>query len=141
MKNVLPRILSEHGMIFVLLLLCGFFSAVTYREQSPTGAAAGRQLADAIHGNFGGSPRILIVVRAVPEDFAFAEELRRGVEANGGKVLAVVQGEPKNARAASRDLPRRVLGLMPSPPPRRLRRGGSSRAYTPTFRHSGSRAS
>ena len=34
MKTVMSRILSDYGMILVLLLLCAFFSLVTYREQS-----------------------------------------------------------------------------------------------------------
>ena len=37
------RFLADYGMIFVLLLLCAFFSVVTYSEQSPSGAAAAEQ--------------------------------------------------------------------------------------------------
>lgn len=100
MKQPLSRVLSEYGMILVLLLLCAFFSAVTYREQSPTGVAAGRQLATAIKAEFAGSPRVLIVVRDLPDDTAMAEKMRRDLEAAGGHVLAVVQGEPRDARQA-----------------------------------------
>lgn len=104
MNPLRSRALSEYGMIFVLLSLCAFFSAVTYREQSPTGAAAGRQLAAMIQSEFGGSPRVLIAVRDQPDDAALAEQLRRDVEANGGQVLDVVRGEPKDAREAIRKL-------------------------------------
>ena len=38
------RFLSDYGMVFVLLLLCAFFSVVTYSEQSPTGEAAAKQV-------------------------------------------------------------------------------------------------
>ena len=34
------RWLADYGMILVLVLLCAFFSVVTYSEQSPTGEAA-----------------------------------------------------------------------------------------------------
>lgn len=104
MKISLSRILSDYGMVFVLLLLCGFFSVVTYRDQSPTGGDAGRQLARAIKAEFGGSSRVLIVVRDLPDDAAMAERLRDDVEADGGTVLSVVRGEPKDAREALRKL-------------------------------------
>ena len=100
MKPVLSRLLSEYGMILVLLLLCVVFSVVTYKEQSQSGAAAGRQLAAAIKAEVGGSPRVLIAVRDLPDDVAMAEQLRRDIETNGGVVAGVVQGEPKDARAA-----------------------------------------
>ena len=100
MKTVMSRILSDYGMILVLLLLCAFFSLVTYREQSPSGAVAGRQLAATIKAEGGTSPRVLIAVRDLPDDVAMSDELRRGIESNGGQVLAVVRGEPKDARDA-----------------------------------------
>ena len=83
MKTVMSRVLSDYGMILVLLLLCTFFSLVTYREQSPTGAVAGRQLAATIKSESGEAPRVLIAVRDQPDDVAMSDELRRGVEANG----------------------------------------------------------
>ena len=93
-------LLSKHGMILVLLALCAFFSAVTYREQSPTGAAAGRDLASAISKEFQGTPQVLIVARDLPEDAAFAAELEKAIRAAGGQVVATVKGEPRDAREA-----------------------------------------
>jgi ribose transport system permease protein len=104
MKQAMSRLLSEYGMILVLLLLCAYFSVVTYREQSPTGAAAGRQLAAAIHTEAGGTARVLIVVRDLADDTAMADQMRRDLEASGAHVLDVVQGEPKDARAAIQKL-------------------------------------
>ncbi|HWB12092.1 MAG TPA: ABC transporter permease [Pirellulales bacterium] len=100
MKGFFSRLLSDYGMILVLVLLCAFFSAVTYREQSVSGAAAGRQLAGTIEREVGGSARVLIAVRDVPADAAMAEELRRELEKAGGQVADVVRGEPKDARRA-----------------------------------------
>ena len=100
MRQAVARLLSEYGMILVLLVLCAFLSAVTYREQSPTGGAAGHQLASAIQGAFQGAPRVLIVVRDLPEDRALAEQTRLDLESAGGKVLGVVKGEPRDAREA-----------------------------------------
>ncbi len=49
----LPLILSDYGMVLVLLLLCALFSALTLAEQHPTGAAAARQVAAAIASRSG----------------------------------------------------------------------------------------
>jgi ribose transport system permease protein len=100
MKSTLSRLLADYGAVLVLLLLCACFSVLTYREQSPTGAAAGAQLARAITAEFGASPRVLVAVRDVPDDAALAEQLRLTLEPAGGRLLAVVKGEPKDARAA-----------------------------------------
>lgn len=87
-------------MIVVLLLLCVVFSVLTLREQSWTGAAAGQQLAVAINRELPDHPRVLIAVSVSPDDAAMAEELQRGLTNSGAQVLAIVRGEPKDARAA-----------------------------------------
>lgn len=104
MKQGLSRVLSDYGMILVLLLLCAFFSLATYREQSPTGAAAGRQLAAAITAQVGRTPRVLIVVRDLPDDSSLAVQLQHDLEAAGAEVVAVVRGEPRDAREALQKL-------------------------------------
>ena len=98
MKN--SRFLADYGMIFVLLLLCAFFSVVTYSEQSPTGEAAAKQVVAAIAEQFGKTPRVLIAASDQPDDGAFAARLERDLTASGGQVIAVVKGEPKDAREA-----------------------------------------
>ncbi len=81
-------------MIFVLALLCAFFSAATYSEQSPTGEAAARQLASHIGGRFGRAPRVLIVARALPDDAAFARRLAGDLTASGGTGACHRRGRP-----------------------------------------------
>src|SRR5437868_3836906 len=66
------RFLADYGMIFVLLLLCAFFSVVTYSEQSPTGEAAAKQVVTSIRQQFGATPRVLIAASDQPGDAAFA---------------------------------------------------------------------
>ncbi len=94
------RASSDYGMVAVLLLLCAFFSVVTYKEQSPSGAAAGAQLAQTILQEFGAKARVLVVVRDLPDDRALAEQLSADLTAAGGQILGTVRGEPKDARAA-----------------------------------------
>ena len=95
MKNSLSRFLADYGMIFVLLLLCAFFSVVTYSEQSPTGEAAAKQVVASIQEQFGKAPRVLIAASDQPDDAAFAAKLERDFTAS-----VVVKGEPKDAREA-----------------------------------------
>jgi ribose transport system permease protein len=100
LKSLVARFLSDYGMLFVLALLCLFFSVVTYSEQSPSGEGAGLQVAGLIRTQFGNAPRVLVVGRDHADDAAFAAALSREVTASGGKVLAVVRGDPRDARAA-----------------------------------------
>lgn len=95
-NRTFARLLSDYGMLLVLLLLCGLFSALTYTEQHPTGEAAARQLASEI----GKGARVMIAVREQAEDEVFAQRLATELEARGAEVVATVQGEPKDARAA-----------------------------------------
>lgn len=98
MKPAAKRIVHDYGMVLVLSALCALFSVLTYREQSPTGAAAGAQLAQQIRSEFGGAPRVFIVVRDQADDAALAQRLERDLQAAGVNVVAVARGEPRDAR-------------------------------------------
>lgn len=94
------RFLTDYGMILVLVLLCAFFSVVTYTDQSPTGEAAAKQVATAILKQFGKTPNVLIAASDQPGDGAFAAGLERDLTASGARILATVKGEPRDAREA-----------------------------------------
>lgn len=84
--------LAGSGMLVALVLLCVFFSVVTWTEQHPQDAAAARELASQIAPN----AKVLIVIRPQAEDIAFADALNTAL----GFRAEIVQGEPKDARAA-----------------------------------------
>jgi ribose transport system permease protein len=90
MNESFDRFNSGYGMIFVLLLLCAYFSWATFAEQHLTGAAAALQMEKDI------SPQrsVLIVGRSSPDDLAFVETLGKHV-----KVTDKVNGEPSDLRA------------------------------------------
>jgi ribose transport system permease protein len=92
--------LTDYGMVLVLLLLCGFFSVVTWSEQQATGEAAARQLARDIAAHSGKDARVLIAVRDQPDEVAFAHALQGQMAASGAISPQIVKGEPKDARAA-----------------------------------------
>ncbi|MEN9576248.1 MAG: hypothetical protein RL514_4103 [Verrucomicrobiota bacterium] len=94
------RFLAAYGMVFVLALLCTFFSFATYTEQHPTGVDAARQLAGSITIQLGKSPRVLIAVPNHPDADAFATALQAALTDAGATIVATVKGEPKDARAA-----------------------------------------
>lgn len=100
MRASVSKLLSGHGMPLVLLLLCAYFSWVTFDEQHPNGAAAGRQLAADIAGRFAKGSSVLVVARDNEEDAAFAEALRKELTEAGWTVLEMVNGQPTQARQA-----------------------------------------
>jgi ribose transport system permease protein len=87
-------------MLVVLLLLCVFFSYVTWTDQHPTGAKGGTQLAKAVLAAHADAPRVLVVVRTTQEDGAFADALEAALADGGGVVVDVVKGQPPDARKA-----------------------------------------
>jgi ribose transport system permease protein len=94
------RFLSDYGMLFVLLALCAAFSAATWTEQSPTGAAAGEAVARDIITLTPAGAKVLIVVRPTDDDLAFADTLALSLKDSGRGVLQVVQGDPADALRA-----------------------------------------
>jgi ribose transport system permease protein len=104
MNPTLSRLLSDYGMLLVLLVLCAFFSVVTYTEQSPTGEAAAKQLAAELRQSPGKGGRVLIAVRAQADDALFARKLSDELTAAGVQVAAIASGEPKDAREALQKL-------------------------------------
>jgi ribose transport system permease protein len=93
------QFVSDYGMVFVLLLLCALFSILTLKQQHPTGAAAGTQVANKISAA-NDNAFVLIVTRNTAEDLAFSDAARAQLEANGTTVLATVNGGPADVRAA-----------------------------------------
>jgi ribose transport system permease protein len=94
------RFFSDYGILAALVLLCGYFSWVTYTVQRPTGATGGSELAEQIRRTAGNGAAVLIVTRDNREDLEFAEALGGRLSAGGGTVVGTVRGEPADARKA-----------------------------------------
>jgi ribose transport system permease protein len=93
------RFLSDYGMALVLLLLCVYYSAVTFARQDPSGASGGEQLARELELRNEPISRVLIVTRDTREDIAFADALRRNLVKKGIEIAGDVRGSPSDARA------------------------------------------
>ena len=92
--------IRDYGMVFVLLLLGLLFSALTVRQQHPTGADAGRQVADFILDEHGDAAGVLIVGRPTAEDEEFTTAVAERLQARGATVLDTVNGSAVDARKA-----------------------------------------
>jgi ribose transport system permease protein len=106
------RFLSNYGMLLVLLLLCAFYSWVTWAEQYPTGSAAARGLAKDLVRLHPGGAGVLIVAPKNGEDFEFARVLESSLKPAGFNVLGVINGEPADARRALESRSREHIDLI-----------------------------
>lgn len=87
-------------MGLMLAGLCLFFSFATIKEQSATSESAALTLAKTIIAQHGNEARVLVAASGLPEEVAFAEVVERGLAATGIQPLAVVKGDPREAREA-----------------------------------------
>ncbi|MEE3180412.1 MAG: hypothetical protein VX288_00765, partial [Planctomycetota bacterium] len=84
------KLLSRFGTLFVLLLLCVFFSIATLKDQHPTDEGAARTLAGRISRDYPGTPGVLIVVRQGEEDLLYAATLEEELKRSGANILGKV---------------------------------------------------
>jgi ribose transport system permease protein len=96
----MKRLLFDYGMVFVLLVLCAFFSLATLAEQYTSGAAGGEELARDALQRVGPGARVVIIVGHGREDGPFASALAQTLTSKGVNVLVTVQGHPRDARKA-----------------------------------------
>ena len=99
-RSVASRFMSDYGMILALLVLCLFFSWVTWDEQYPTGAYAGEQVARRAAKTHQKGARVLIVARTGEKDALFAEAASAHLNEAGLIVVDTVLGQPIDARRA-----------------------------------------
>ena len=92
-RSHFSRFYADYGMFFVLVLLCAYFSFVTYRPQSPMGADAGRLLAKDIVAKHSEANVVILAGRGDDAD-AFAKELASQLSDRGATVIETIRGNP-----------------------------------------------
>ena len=85
---------SDYGMLGVLILLCVFFSWITFEEQQPEGRDAAESLNLSISQNFNEPGRVLIAGRKTDSGQAFTTHLDGLLAATGLEIAGVVEGGP-----------------------------------------------
>ena len=85
---------SDYGMLGVLVLLCVFFSWITFEEQHPEGRDAAESLNLSISQYFKEPGRVLIAGRKTDSGQAFTTHLDGLLSATGWEIAGVVEGGP-----------------------------------------------
>lgn len=96
--TMLTRLLSDYGMLLVLVLLCALFSLLTIKEQTSTGSAGAELLFEQISKEPPSEGRILIVAGSSEPEKEFAGSLGRLLESAGYRSREIV-GDPMQLRA------------------------------------------
>ena len=95
---MLRKILSEYGMILVLLALCVLFSVLTLKMQMPEGPAAVKELVREVESNYQEADTILAVGAVNTVSATLAENVGKRLEEAGFSDVLVVVGEPRDLR-------------------------------------------
>ena len=96
----LSKLLSDYGMLIVLILLCVFYSITTLDEQNPRGADAAEQVTQMILDGYDTQDRIVVVSKSNPEHVLFANTLLEELRNNNYQNVEHVEGEPPEVRSA-----------------------------------------
>lgn len=87
---------AHYGSVFVLLILCGYYSYATYKEQHPISAQAGESLANQIAAETD-EGQVIVVIRQTNDDQEFADAIRQQLATKGITVFDTAIG-PVEAR-------------------------------------------
>ena len=99
-SRTLNAAFADYGMVFVLLVLMAGFSVLTIREQSPTGAEAGRTVAITLTNRITANGGVFIAAPGSQEDKAFVQAVQDQLKTDGVPVLEAISGSPSDVRQA-----------------------------------------
>ena len=102
-KLLQSSFVTYYGNLFVLLLLCGYYSFATLSEFQPVNRAAGQQLAEFIIDNHA-TAKVLIIVPLGEQNLVFSDAIEMRLRSAGVVVLDRIQGGPREAESKLRDL-------------------------------------
>ncbi|MEW4488229.1 ABC transporter permease [Thalassoglobus sp. JC818] len=95
---------ANYGSVFVLILLCAYYSYMTYGEQQPISEAAGVEVGNTISDSIGPGGNVLIVIRNTVGDREFATALEKQLKKNQVEVLDTLSGSPADLRKAMEEI-------------------------------------
>ena len=102
MKILRNLLSSDYGMLGVLILLCVFFSVITFEEQNPVGEDGADRLLAQIVDQFENPGSVIIAGRASEEGRNFVSHLKNELSENGWLVEAAISGSPVDLGMALR---------------------------------------
>jgi ribose transport system permease protein len=96
-KSSVNKLLSNYGMLGVLILLCILFSILTLRQQNPVGADAAKEISRRLqHRDVSGI--IMVITQLNEQDRTFAQALISSLRASGAGEISLIQGDPEQVR-------------------------------------------
>ena len=99
LKNLLS---SDYGMLGALVLLCVFFSVITYEEQQPLGKDGAERLFAKISNDFEESGTVIIAGKNSNDGQKFVLHLENELKRTGWEVAAAISGSPVDIGKALR---------------------------------------
>ena len=99
MRKTIGVLLSDYGMLAVLLLLCLICSLATIAQQQPTDTWTADRLAAKIAEEEPGGSAVVVGLNS-DEEKDFVEAVRSGLENRGLTVVAALNGSPAETRQA-----------------------------------------
>ena len=100
-KFLASRFLSNYGSVLVLLLLCAYYSIVTWGVQHPITPSAGRKIARTIAREHGEDASVWIVIRNTEKDKVFAAAIEKELKSLGATVIGTLPADkPSDVRVA-----------------------------------------
>ena len=109
---MVSRTLNDYGMIVVLLALCVLFSALTLKQQTPSGDAAILELTNAVKSGFDREASIVVAGAAKQDSAGIAQGVAEQLAAEGFTKVRLVVGAPRDLRLAVEELT--AQGARPS---------------------------
>ena len=95
-KEKISALLSDYGMVLVLLLLCVVFTLTTFKEQPAEGLGAGQNLASKIADN----SEVVLIVTKTNRDAQLKEGFLDSLKDKNVKVKVVEASKPVEAKKA-----------------------------------------
>lgn len=96
----MQKLLTDYGMVFVLLALCILFSVLTLKEQMPDSGEAVAQLVDQVNRNCRQADLILVVGAVNTDSAILAQRVGTQLKDDGYENVEVVVGTPRDLRSA-----------------------------------------
>ncbi|MDH3243519.1 MAG: hypothetical protein OEM26_02790, partial [Saprospiraceae bacterium] len=103
MESVGKKLLTDYGMILVLVFLIALFSVLTINQEELSGSAAAEVMAKSINLEEGGK-NVLIISSTSGGEIEMTQLLEELLEQGGHTVLARVNGDPPQVGAKLREL-------------------------------------
>ena len=113
MKILRNLLSSDYGMLGVLILLCVFFSVITFEKQNPVGEEGADRLLGQIADQFENPGTVIIAGRGSEDGRNFVSHLKNELSEMGWLVEAAISGSPvdlgKALRSAAEEKEKVVL--------------------------------